>query len=289
MARIYVSSTYSDLKDHREHVYRTLRQLNQDVIAMEDYVAADQRPLERCLGDVAASDLYVGVFAHRYGYIPEEDNPDRRSITELEYRHAQAEGKPCLVFLLDPAAPWPATWMDGFTGNGKGGACIRALREELGSEYLVSFFATAQELAQKVSVAVTNHLKGQPPTGQPALPSGRGWTIPPPVRSFTGRHDQLAALRTQLIGQGTATLAPTTALTGMAGIGKSQLALAYAQRHRGDYTLGWWVPAETELGLLTALADLGVVLGLPERLPPSRASRPDPRCAGGAVRVAADL
>jgi hypothetical protein len=36
-------STYGDLKDHREHVYRTLRQLNHDVIAMEDYVAAPQQ------------------------------------------------------------------------------------------------------------------------------------------------------------------------------------------------------------------------------------------------------
>ena len=153
MARIYVSSTYGDLKDHREQVYRTLRQLNHDVVAMEDYVATDQRPLAKCLEDVAACDLYVGIFAHRYGYIPEHDNPDGRSITELEYRHAQAKGKPCLVFLLDPAAPWPATSMDAITGDNDGGGRIRALREELGRDRLVSFFATAEELAQKVSVA----------------------------------------------------------------------------------------------------------------------------------------
>lgn len=64
----------------------------------------------------------------------------------------------------------------------------------------------------------------------------------PPVRSFTGRDQQLAALRTQLTDQGAATLVPTTALTGMGGTGKTQLALAYAQRYRGDYTLGWWIP-----------------------------------------------
>ena len=68
--------------------YRVLRQLGHDVVAMEDYVAADRRPLDKCLADVASCDLYLGVFAHRYGYIPESDNPDGRSITELEYRHA---------------------------------------------------------------------------------------------------------------------------------------------------------------------------------------------------------
>jgi hypothetical protein len=63
MARIYVSATYSDLKEHREKVYRVLRQLGHDAVAMEDYVATDQRPLARCLADVEACDLYVGIFA----------------------------------------------------------------------------------------------------------------------------------------------------------------------------------------------------------------------------------
>jgi hypothetical protein len=223
MARIYVSSTYGDLKDHREHVYRALRQLGHDVIAMEDYVAADQRPLGRCLADVAASDLYVGVFAHRYGFTPDKDNPEGRSITELEYRRAQAQGKACLIFLLDQEAPWPPTSMDSFTRENESGGRIQALREELGRDRLVSFFATADELAQKVSVAVTNQLKNEQATGQPTVPLGRGWTIPPPVRSFTGREDQLAVLRIQLTDQGTATLVPAMALTGMGGIGKTQL------------------------------------------------------------------
>ena len=159
--------------------------------------------------------------------------------------------------------------MDAFTGENEGGARIRALHEALSRDKLVSFFATVEELAQKVSVAVTNQLKEHQIQGQPAVPSGRGWTIKPPVRSFTGRDDQLAALRAQLTDQGAATLVPMAALTGMAGIGKTQLALAYAQRYRGDYTLGWWIPAETQLGMLTALAELGPVLGLPEHLPPA--------------------
>jgi tetratricopeptide (TPR) repeat protein len=274
VARIYVSATYGDLKEHREKVYRVLRQLGHDAVAMEDYVAADQRPLAKCLEDVAACDLYLGIFAHRYGYIPEYDNPDRRSITELEYRHAEALGKPRLVFLLGPAVPWSPTWMDVFTGEGDHGARIRALRDELGRDRLVSFFATADELAATVSVAVTKQLTRLAASqhtyelveGLPKIPAGREWTIPPPVRSFTGRDKQLAALRAQLTGQGAATLVPTAALYGMGGVGKTQLALAYAQRYRAAYELGWWVPAETEPGMLTALATLGTVLGLPAEL-----------------------
>jgi hypothetical protein len=29
-----------------------------------------------CLADVATCGLYLGIFAHRYGYIPESGNPD---------------------------------------------------------------------------------------------------------------------------------------------------------------------------------------------------------------------
>ena len=56
MPRIYVSSTYEDLADEREAVYHILRKMNFDVVAMEDYVAADERPLDRCLADVASCD-----------------------------------------------------------------------------------------------------------------------------------------------------------------------------------------------------------------------------------------
>ena len=68
MARIYLSSTYADLKSEREAVYRTLRALQHDAIAMEDYGASDQRPMDKCLADVADADLYIGLFAWRYGF-----------------------------------------------------------------------------------------------------------------------------------------------------------------------------------------------------------------------------
>jgi len=135
---------------------------------MEDYVARDDRPLDACLADVAACELYVGLYAWRYGYVPEDGNPERRSITELEYRHARANGIPCLVFLLDEDVPWKPRFQDAYTGDGEAGRSIRALREELGKERLASFFDSAENLARLVSVAVGNALRDQaeaPTTG----------------------------------------------------------------------------------------------------------------------------
>src|SRR5262245_28722261 len=113
MARIYLSSTYDDLRDHRTAVYQALRALRHDVVAMEDYLAADDRPVDRCLADVASCEIYVGVFALRYGHVPAKGNPERRSVTEQEYRKAGELGLPRLVFLTDDQCSWPLSMVDG--------------------------------------------------------------------------------------------------------------------------------------------------------------------------------
>ena len=72
MARVYISSTYQDLIEYREAVYRALRELRHHVLAMKDYTARDERPQKRCPTDVGASDPYARIFAGRYGYVPND-------------------------------------------------------------------------------------------------------------------------------------------------------------------------------------------------------------------------
>jgi len=162
MARIYLSATYSDLKTSRDAVYRILRMLRHDVVSMEDYVATDAYPLHKCLADVAACEVYVGLFGWRHGYIPDKDNPTQLSITELEYRKAGEAGLPRLLFLADPGATWPDEFRDTHTGEGEAGQRIADFRAELGTERLVSFFRTPDHLAGLVSVAVTLCLENSP-------------------------------------------------------------------------------------------------------------------------------
>jgi hypothetical protein len=56
MKTIYISSTFDDLRDHRKAVYHTLKKMAYRVIAMDDYVAKDERTVKRCLEDVATCD-----------------------------------------------------------------------------------------------------------------------------------------------------------------------------------------------------------------------------------------
>ncbi|HJR08940.1 MAG TPA: DUF4062 domain-containing protein [Pyrinomonadaceae bacterium] len=222
MARIYISSTYSDLKDCREAVYRALRSMKHEVIAMEDYVAIDQRPLDKCLEDVASCDLYIGIFAWRYGYVPTKDNPDQKSITELEFRHAATNSIPRLLFLLDESAPWPRSQME----EGEGAEKLKLLRNEIGTDYTVSFFENCQQLATKASAAVANRLAHK-------MPSTGGLSKPVPLspdkistsrlpvtgRDLFGRDEKLKQLDEAWDSQDTHILS----LVAWGGVGKSAL------------------------------------------------------------------
>ena len=76
---------------------------------------------------------------------------------------------------------------------------------------------------------------------------------------FMAREDALAEIDTVLARyEGRVAI---TALHGLRGVGKTVLAAAYADRHRGDYRATWWLRAETEAGLRADLVGLGVRLG----------------------------
>jgi formylglycine-generating enzyme required for sulfatase activity/predicted Ser/Thr protein kinase len=149
MAKIYISSTYDDLKKEREAAAKAIRRLKHQAIAMEDYVASDQRPLDKCLQDVRSSDAYVGIFAWRYGFIPHGYD---KSITHLEYETAKKAGIPCLIFLLEKNAPWPVDYVSTGEERDK----IVQLRNKLKNEHTVSVFKNAHELSGLVSAAVGN-------------------------------------------------------------------------------------------------------------------------------------
>lgn len=169
---IYISSTYADLVAYRHEVTMALRRMRKNVMVMEEYVAGDERPLERCLEDVEQCDIYVGLFAWRYGFIPPQQNPDQRSITELELRRAIERKKPCLIFLLAEDAIWPRKWMDDVTGDGERGERVKKLREELQAEWHASFFSSPDNLATLVSNAVSLlEEKRKPSPPKPSLPA----------------------------------------------------------------------------------------------------------------------
>jgi hypothetical protein len=62
---------------------------------------------------------------------------------------------------------------------------------------------------------------------------------------FTGREDLLTQLATTLRAGQLAALSQPQAISGLGGIGKTQLALEYAYRFRQDYQAVLWAQADT--------------------------------------------
>src|SRR6266699_2847015 len=92
------------------------------------------------------------------------------------------------------------------------------------------------------------------------------WNVPYPRNSFfIGRDEILTRLRTQLqAGQATA-LSQPQAITGLGGIGKTQIAVEYAYRFHQDYKVVLWARAETMDALTSSYVTIASLLGLPEQ------------------------
>nr|WP_062335673.1 FxSxx-COOH system tetratricopeptide repeat protein [Herbidospora sakaeratensis] len=74
---------------------------------------------------------------------------------------------------------------------------------------------------------------------------------------FTGRDELLADLHRDLRASA------IQAITGLGGLGKTQVAIEYAFRHGGSYDLVWWIRAEDPATLRGDYVELAKELGLP--------------------------
>lgn len=162
MAQVYISSTFNDLKEYRAAAAEAVKRLRHQPIAMEAYVAQDERPLDVCLKDVAECQVYVGLFAWRVGFKPPGQ---QKSITQLEYEEARRRNLPCLILLLKDDVEWPKRWRDADDND------IMALRERLSLNHTVDFFKNPDDLAARLSPALSRELSGtvSKPRSVPAM------------------------------------------------------------------------------------------------------------------------
>jgi len=145
MARIYISSTFKDLEQERRFARDAILTLEHLPRCMENYTAAEERPIEACLKDVRSCQGYVGIFAWRYGFVHPAEN---KSVAHLEYEEAGRRGLPRLIFVLKDDATWPPEKRDGDPR-------IVKLRGELLLDRTCKLFCTPEELRAEVIAAVS--------------------------------------------------------------------------------------------------------------------------------------
>ena len=230
---VYVSSTSKDLEEHRQATIKAIMDLGHHPVAMENYGAVASLPVDRCLADVRACEVYVLLVAWRYGFIPEGYD---QSITELEYCEAVKHGKPRLVFVLGEDAPWPRSKMD------PNGTRVEAFRSELLGGHVTAFFdGTIENLVKEVTAALAKFEREQGPAtaGTPSRPDDVPHLatpiisiahLPPPPAHFVGRDAELARLDAAWDDPGTTVIS----LVAFGGVGKSALVAEWLKQLRAD-------------------------------------------------------
>src|SRR5882672_2951358 len=103
--KVMISSTARDLPEHRKEVMDACLRQGMFPIMMEHLPAIDAESIPASLNMVDEADIYLLILAHRYGYVPTANNPQRISVTEHEYNRAVERKLPILTFAMHDDHP----------------------------------------------------------------------------------------------------------------------------------------------------------------------------------------
>lgn len=153
--RVFLSSTFSDLAEYRKTVQGAIRQLGAIDVSMEHFGARDERPVDECVRLVRReSDLFVGIYAHKYGYVPDGAEI---SISEMEYRAASEAPLPRFIYLVDDNQPWLPAHIDSGTSRER----LLSFKAMLLKRHICQGFGGQDHLATKVVADVGRHIAMQ--------------------------------------------------------------------------------------------------------------------------------
>lgn len=153
--KVFVSSTYIDLANYRSAAAEALERLGLELARMETFGARPQEPMEACLAEIEASELFVGIYAYRYGYIP-TNSPV--SITELEFDHAILNRRPTFCFFLDETF----TLEKGSTENKDKQLLLSNFKAKIQKLVVRDTFTTPDVLASRLASSIGRYLLQDP-------------------------------------------------------------------------------------------------------------------------------
>lgn len=157
--KVFVSSTYIDLKSYREEIRKVLIKRDFIVKGMEGFGARTKKPLETCIEEVLESDIYIGIIGIRYGSVHKVTG---KSFTQLEYEAAVKQKMEVLIYLLDEEnskiTPAHIDYMNIER--------LRAFKKGLKENHTIDTFSNEDELAQKINEKI-NQISKQKVTIRP--------------------------------------------------------------------------------------------------------------------------
>lgn len=156
--QVFVSSTFTDLREERQRVAEALLQIDCIPAGMELFPAADAEQFEFIKTIIDDCDYYVVVIGGRYGSLSAEG----LSYTELEYRYASSKGVPVLAFLHEAPGSIP---IDRSELDPALRAKLEAFKQDLRNKRLSASWKTSDDLVTKVVTSMVRARKMHPRPG----------------------------------------------------------------------------------------------------------------------------
>jgi len=149
--RVFISSTFEDLKQYRQAVFEAIHSLgahSDDMI----YWSADERSgAQASIDRLEKCDVVILLLAHRYGHVPDGCSI---SITELEYSAARRKKIPVFAYFLDENEPWPPKYIELNRTDE-----IRAFKNRVSTDVTRRTFRTTDELGRLVTQSLALYMQ----------------------------------------------------------------------------------------------------------------------------------
>lgn len=144
MKKVFISSTFKDLKPHRNQILRTLEEFNVELVGMENFGARESKPLATCIAELKRSNIYIGIIAMSYGSV---DEITQKSFTQLEYEKARDLGLDLLIYVLDE---FEGELLAGNIDFGEKYFALQNFKKILRQNHTVVHFINETDLAEKI-------------------------------------------------------------------------------------------------------------------------------------------
>ncbi len=176
---VMISSTFTDLEHHRAALIQALKGEGLTDLAMENDSAKVVDVIDSSLQMVRDASAYVALISHTYGQTPvcPDRNPQKLSITELEFNEAQRLDRPILLFIMDDNHPVRPGDVESNQAKRRKLNAFRERAKKMGPDLQVhrvyATFDSLEDFAVKAVQAVAGlrrYLDEVFPTSRPLLP-----------------------------------------------------------------------------------------------------------------------
>jgi hypothetical protein len=249
---VMISSTFTDLEQHRAALIEALKGEGLTDVAMEnDTAKPDVDVIDSSLRMVRDASAYIVVISRKYGQTPgcPKRNPGKLSLTELEFNEAQRLSRPVLLFMMGPKHPVCEADVEIDAGNRQKLSAFRERAKQMKPDSPVhrvyDKFESLEEFTKQAihaAASLRRYLDAAPIPARTAadpIPTPPAFYAEPAYigsHNFVGRQAQLDVLSDWAVP---ADPHPVILFDAIGGSGKSMLTWEWTTQHSTEVRRDW--------------------------------------------------